>query len=150
MFRIIANFLFGDEDKPLEDIKSVEVEDEEWHVVSHQEAVADEHQKAALLEHQPKSAVFDSSNVQDADNSVISSETLDQTKEKITNQAFPGVSLPKVVAHVTEAACMQRAKAWGDRHNSSRKAVQRQNRLQHRVQQQALHLHQPVHRNMYH
>ncbi|XP_055077848.1 tumor protein p53-inducible nuclear protein 2 [Periophthalmus magnuspinnatus] len=150
MFRIITNLLFGKNDKPIEDISSMEMEDEEWHVVNHQEAVTDEHQKGALLDHQPKPPVCGSTVLQDAENSVISSETQDQTKGKITYQAIPGVDLPKVIPHVAQSACVQRAKAWADRHSSARKAVQRQNRLRHRVQQQVLHLHQPGPRNLCH
>ncbi|KAK7907466.1 hypothetical protein WMY93_016078 [Mugilogobius chulae] len=145
MFRIIANLLFGEEERPIQDIRSVE-EEEEWHVVSHQEAVADEHQKAALLDHQPSSAVVGS---QDAENSVISSETQDQDM-KNTHQAFPSVlCLPKAVSQATQAAYMQKAKAWADRHRSSGKAVQRQNRIRHSIQQQAFCLHQPSHRNLH-
>lgn len=142
--------LFGEEDKPKDDAGSGEVEDEEWHVVSHQDAVADEHQEGALLDYHPNSAVRDGSTIsqQDADVSATSADTQDRNTNN-AHEAVHGILCPpKGLASLS--ACVQKEKAWAQRHSSSRNAIQRQNRVRQGIQQQAFHLHQPGLRNLCH
>lgn len=131
---------------------SVEAADEEWHVVSHEDAVAEEHQEGALLDYQPNLAVDDSSTIsqQDADSSVLSPDTQDPNKNH-AHEAVHGILYqPKGLAHVPLCACVQKAKAWAQRRASSRNAIQRQNRIRQGVQHQAFHLQQPGHRSLCH
>ncbi|CAL1608678.1 unnamed protein product [Knipowitschia caucasica] len=150
MFRLISNLLFGAEDKAVEDIRPMEVEDEEWHVVSHQEAVAEEHHKAAVIDHETNTAVLGSTCSQLLENSAISSETQDQ-KKKSAAEALPAVlSLSKAVGPGTPCVCVHKAKDWVPRHGLSRRAMQRQNRIRQGVHPQSFHLQQPGQRSLYH
>lgn len=152
MFRIITNLFFGEQEKSTEDTGHVGAEDEEWHVVDHQDAVADDQQEEALLDNHSTSAVRDDSTIsqQDADINVNPPETQDHNK----NSAFEAVDSilfqTKGVAHAPLCACVQKAKAWAQRHSSSRNTIQRKNRIRQGIHKQAFHLHQPNHRNLCH
>lgn len=151
MFKIITNLLFGEEEVPKEVTGSVEVEDEEWHVVSHQDAVAEEHQEGAMLDNHPNVAVQDSPiSQQDGDSSVMSPETQAPNNNHAYGAVHGVLCPPKGLAHAPLSACVQKAKAWAQRHSTSRNAIQRQNRLRQGIQQQAFPLHQPGHRNLCH
>lgn len=128
----------------------VEAEDEEWHVVCHQDAVADEHQEGALLDHHPDTTVQGSPlSLQDG-NSVTAPETQDQNKTNANASVQRILFESKALAHAPLSICVQRAKALAQRHSTSRNAIQRQNRIRQGIQQQAFHLHQPGHRNLCH
>lgn len=151
MFRIITNLLFGVEDKPTENVQSAEVVEEEWHVVTHQDAVVAEDQDVALLDQVPNSAVPGATvSQQEANASEMPPETPVQ-RSNATSGAVPGaLHQPKALAEAAQCTCVQKAKAWAERHSFSRNSIQRQNRIRHGIQHQAFHLHQPGHRNLSH
>lgn len=151
MFRIITNLLFGEEDKPTEDISSTEADDEEWHVVSHQDAVADEHQEGALLDQNPTSSVQSAPlEQQDAVISGSSTETLDQKKNSAFEAVHGILCQAKDVTQASLSACVQKEKTFAQRHSTSRNAIHRLNRTRQGAQHQVFHLHQPSQRNLCH
>uniref|UniRef100_A0A3Q3N3S9 Uncharacterized protein n=1 Tax=Mastacembelus armatus TaxID=205130 RepID=A0A3Q3N3S9_9TELE len=146
MFKTITRMLFGAEEETLEVIKSGEVVEEGWLVVTHQ-GRSDRHNSFWVLAHQVINTyshfpVFLSSML-DPEPAVQSSST--------TGRAISGY-LPqaKAVAEVTQLTYIQKAKAWADRHHMSRKGIQRQNHVRYGVQQHSFHLQQPGHRNLSH
>lgn len=151
MFKIITSLLFGEEEVPKreQETSSVEAEDEEWHVVSHQDAVADDHQEGVMLDSHPNLAAQDAPiSQQEGDSSVASPETPSNNR---ANEAVHALLCPpKGLAHAPLSACVQKAKAWAQRHSTSRNSIQRQNRLRQGIQQHAFPLHQPGHRNLCH
>ncbi len=60
------------------------------------------------------------------------------------------VSQPKALVEVMQLTCVQKAKAWTDRHHMTRNAIQRQNRVRQGVQHHSFHLQQPGHRHLSH
>lgn len=146
MFRIITSLLFGKEE-PAEGICSAEGDEEEWHVVSHQDAVGDEHLEGALIDHHSDSAVEASPvSQQEAATSVTSLES--QNKSEADHGI---VDQPPALGHLSlSSACVQKEKAFAQRHSTSRNAFQRQNRIREGFQQQTFHLQQPGRRSLCH
>ncbi|XP_040890351.1 tumor protein p53-inducible nuclear protein 2 [Toxotes jaculatrix] len=152
MFKTITRLLFGREEETPEEAKSGEVVEEGWLVVSHQETSSAENQDAELTDTQPLNSAPHGETVanMETDTSVLDPEPTVQSSSA-TSQAISGsFSQPKVRAEVTQLTCMQKAKAWADRHHMSRNAIQRQNRVRQGVQHHSFNLQQPGHRNLGH
>lgn len=146
MFGIINRLLFGGEDKTPENVKSGEVVDDGWLVVNHQEVMSAEDQKVALSEN--SAAPGDTMSLQETDTSVADPEPVVQSGNTSTPA---GAFCPsKVLPEVTQFSCIQKAKAWADRHHTSRNGIQRQNRVRQGVQQHSFHLQQPGQRSLGH
>ncbi|XP_070706949.1 tumor protein p53-inducible nuclear protein 2 [Pempheris klunzingeri] len=153
MFKTITRLLFGGEEETPEDVKSGEVVEEGWLVVSHQEARSAEGLGAEPTDSQtPNSALHydaaanmetDVSVSNDPDPTVHSSSSSSSSN---TGQAIAAAaSQPKALVELN-----QRAKTWADRHHVTRNAIQRQNRVRQGVQHHSFHLQQPGHRNLCH
>lgn len=151
MFGIINRLLFGGEEKTPEHVKSGEEVDDGWLVVNPQEALSAEEQQVATSDNQPNSEAHgDTVSQQETDPSVSDPEPAVQSGNT-TSQAVAGaLCQPKVVAEVTQLSCIHKAKAWADRHHTSRNGIQRQNRLRQGVQQHSFHLQQPGQRSLGH
>ncbi|KAM9362195.1 tumor protein p53-inducible nuclear protein 2 [Symphorus nematophorus] len=153
MFRTITRLIFGGEEETPEDVKSGEVVDEEWLVVSHQEAGSAENQGAAkLTDIQPSNSALngDAAANMETDTSVVDPEPTDQSSSSTSRAVTGSASQPKAVVEVTPLTCIQKAKTWADRHYMTRNAIQRQNRVRQGVQHHVFHLQQPGHRNLCH
>ncbi|XP_045884682.1 tumor protein p53-inducible nuclear protein 2 [Micropterus dolomieu] len=154
MFKTISRLIFGGEDETPEDVKSVEAVEEGWLVVGHQEAGSAENQGAELIDTQPSNSSLHGDTVanMETDISVLEPEPAVQSSStSTTSRAITGsFSQPKASAEVTQLTCIQKAKAWTDRHHTSRNAIERQNRVRQGVQHHSFHLQQPGHRNLSH
>ncbi|XP_071773572.1 tumor protein p53-inducible nuclear protein 2 [Centroberyx gerrardi] len=159
MLRTIARLLFGGEEETPEDVKSGEVVEEDWLLVSHQEAINEvssaEDQDAELADTRPSNpAVHEDTDANletairmlEREPSVQSSST---TSQVISSSS---VSHAEALAKVTQVTRVQRAQAWVERHHLSRNAIQRQNCARQRSQHHThnTYLHQPGHRNPSH
>ncbi|XP_035858411.1 tumor protein p53-inducible nuclear protein 2 [Sander lucioperca] len=152
MFKTITRLFFGGEEENPDDIKSGEVVEEGWLVVSHQETGSVENQGAELTDTQPPNSALHGDTVanMETDMSVLDQEPTVQSSST-TGRAITGsVSQPKALEEVTQLTCIQKAKAWADPHRMSRNAIQRQNRVRQGVQHHSFHLQQPGHRNISH
>ncbi|XP_034533888.1 tumor protein p53-inducible nuclear protein 2 [Notolabrus celidotus] len=156
MFRTITRLLFGGEEETPQEVKSGEVLEEEWHVVSHQEAVLAENQGPELTETQQTSNSpphGDTVTHLQSDISVLDQETTVQSSSSSdpTSRAIAGSVLhPKALLEVTQLNSIQKAKTWADRHHMTRNAIQRQNRIRQGVHHHSFPLQQPGHRNLSH
>ncbi|XP_035518400.1 tumor protein p53-inducible nuclear protein 2 [Morone saxatilis] len=149
MFKTITRLLFGGEEETPKDVKSGEVVEEGWLVVSHQEA---ESHSAELTDTQPSNSAPHGDTIANMDNdsSVLDPEPTVQSSIATSREITGSVSQPKALLEVTQLACTQKAKAWTDRHHMTRNAIQRQNRVRQGVQHHSFHLQQPGHRNLSH
>lgn len=151
MFGIINRLLFGGEDKTPESVKSGEVVDDGWLVVNPQEVMSAEDQKVAPSEHQPNSAAHgDTVSQQETDTSVADPEPVVQSGNTSTPAGAGTFCQPKVLPEVTQFSCIQKAKAWAERHHTSRNGIQRQNRVRQGIPQHSFHLQQPGQRRLGH
>lgn len=148
MFKTITRLLFGGEEETPKGVKSGEVVEEEWLVVTHQESGSAENQEAELTDPQPLNSAphGDTFANIESDKSDLESEATVQSSGAVS----VSFSQPKVLAEVTQLTCNQKAKAWAERHQISRNSIQRQNRVRQGVQHQSFHLQQPGHRNLGH
>ncbi|XP_050930399.1 tumor protein p53-inducible nuclear protein 2 [Lates calcarifer] len=152
MFKTITRLFFGGEEESPEEIKSGEVVEEGWLVVSHQETNSAENQDAGLTDTQPLNSASHGESVtnMEVDTSVLDPESTVQSSTT-TSQAISGsFSQPKALSEATQLTCIQKAKSLADRHLNSRNAIQRQNRVRQGVQHHSFHLQQPGHRNLSH
>ncbi|GAA6221796.1 tumor protein p53-inducible nuclear protein 2 [Lates japonicus] len=152
MFKTITRLFFGGEEESPEEIKSGEVVEEGWLVVSHQETNSAENQDAGLTDTQPLNSASHGESVtnMEMDTSVLDPESTVQSSTT-TSQAISGsFSQPKALSEATQLTYIQKAKALADRHLKSRNAIQRQNRVRQGVQHHSFHLQQPGHRNLSH
>ncbi|XP_056293879.1 tumor protein p53-inducible nuclear protein 2 [Pseudoliparis swirei] len=153
MFKSITRLLFGVAEEAPGDVKSAEVVEEGWLVVSHQEAGLDENnQGAEQTESQASSSALQGDTLAnvESDISVFDPEPTVQSSSSSGGAIPSSVSQPRAVLEVTQLTCVQKAKAWADPHHMSRNAIQRQNRVRQGVQHQYYHLQQPGHRNLSH
>nr|CBN81018.1 Tumor protein p53-inducible nuclear protein 2 [Dicentrarchus labrax] len=152
MFKTITRLLFGVEEETPEDVKSGEVVEEGWLVVSHQEAGSAESHSAELTDTQPSNSAPHGDTIanMDTDGSVLDPEPTVRSSSATSRAITGSVSQPKALLEVTQLACTQKAKAWTDRHHMTRNAIQRQNRVHQGVQHHSFHLQQPGHRNLSH
>ncbi|KAK2862520.1 hypothetical protein Q5P01_002053 [Channa striata] len=151
MFKTLTRLLFGAQEETPDAFKSGEEVEGGWLVVSHQEAASSENQDSQT---DPKP-----SNSAPHGDTVANIETntreLDPEPEvptsSFTSRAISGSSSqPKNLAEATQSTCIQKSKAWTDRHHTSRNAFQRQNRIRQGVHHQSFYLQQPGHRNLSH
>lgn len=151
MFKTITRLFFGGEEETPEDIKSGEAVEDEWLVVSHQEAGSAENQAAELNDTQPSNSALhvDTAANMEADISELDPEPADQSSSATSRTITSFVSRPKALVEVTQLTCIQKAKTWADRHHITRNAIQRQNRVR-QVQHHSFHLQQPGHRSLSH
>lgn len=150
MLRTITRLLFGREEETPEDVKSGEVVEEGWHVVTHQEAGSAENHDPLLTDSQP-SVPRGNTNMEtdcavDADPTVQSRSTTTTATQSMSSS----FSKPKAVAEITQLTCVQKAKVSAERHHVSRNAIQRQNRVRQGVQHHSYHLQQPGYRSLSH
>ncbi|XP_059184357.1 tumor protein p53-inducible nuclear protein 2 [Centropristis striata] len=152
MFKTITRLFFGGEEETPEDVKSGEVVEEGWLVVSHQEAGSAENQGAELNDTQPSHSAphGDTATNMKTDNSVLDVEPIVQSSSSDSQAITGSVPLPKALVEVTQLTCIQKAKARADPHHMSRNAIQRQNRVRQGIQHHSFHLQQPGHRNLSH
>ncbi|XP_040926885.1 tumor protein p53-inducible nuclear protein 2 [Betta splendens] len=141
MFRTLSRLLFGGEEETPE---AVDVVEEGWLVVSHQEAGTTENQDLPPDSQQADSAPHGDT-VANIETSVSDPEATVQT-----SPASASFSQPKALTEAMQSACIQKAKALADRHHVSRNAIQRLNRVRQGVQHPSFHLQQPGHRNLSH
>ncbi|XP_054473608.1 tumor protein p53-inducible nuclear protein 2 [Anoplopoma fimbria] len=150
MFKTITRLLFGGEEEATEDVKSGEVLEEGWLVVSRQEADSAENQGAELTDTPSSNSDLQGDTVANVEND-ISVLDPEPTVESSSSRAITGsVSQPKAVLEVTQLTCSQKAKARADPHHMSRNAIQRQNRVRQGLQHHSFHLQQPGQRNLSH
>ncbi|KAI3369521.1 hypothetical protein L3Q82_007731 [Scortum barcoo] len=125
MFKTITRLLFGGDEKTPEDVKSGDVVEEGWLVVSHQEA---ENQDAELTDNKPSNSALrgDTAANMETDNrftylpvfpfSVLDPEPKAQSSSSSNNAsraiASYYISQPKALDEVTQLICIQKAKAW--------------------------------------
>lgn len=149
MFKSITRLLFGGAEEAPEDVKSAEVVEEGWLVVSHQEAGSAENQGAERTDTQSSNPALQGDTVvnMESDISVLDPEPTVQSSSRAITGSVPQ---PQAVLEVTQLTCVQKAKAWADPHHMSRNAIQRQNRVRQGVQHHSFHLQQPGHRNLSH
>ncbi|KAM3621084.1 uncharacterized protein V6R79_005840 [Siganus canaliculatus] len=151
MFQTITRLFFGGEEIA-EEVKSGEVVEEEWLVVSHQEVGSLENQGGERDDTQPSSSGLQgvtAANMETAQSlvdPVPKDPSSSTTSEVITASNFH----PKALLEGTPLTWAQKAKTWADRHHMTRNAIQRQNRVRQGVQHQPFHLQQPGHRNLCH
>ncbi|KAG7229658.1 hypothetical protein INR49_012702 [Caranx melampygus] len=153
MFKTITRLLFGGEEETPKGVKSGEVVEEEWLVVTHQETSSAENQDAELPDPQPlnSSPHGDTFANTESDKSELDSKaTVQSSSSSSSGVVSVSFSQPKVLAEVTQLTCNQKAKALAERHQMSRNSMQRQNRVRQVVQYQSFHLQQPGHRNLCH
>ncbi|KAA8593474.1 hypothetical protein FQN60_009590 [Etheostoma spectabile] len=152
MFKTISRLFFGGEEETCDDVKSGEVVEEGWLVVSHQEPSSAENQGAALTDTQPPTSALHGAPVanMETDMSVLDQEPTVQSSCATSRAITGSVSQPKALEEVTQLTCIQKAKAWADPHQMSRNAIQRQNRVRQGVQHHSFHLQQPGQRNISH
>ncbi|XP_033181884.1 tumor protein p53-inducible nuclear protein 2 [Anabas testudineus] len=152
MFRTLSRLLFGGEEETPEVVKSSgEVLEEGWLVVSHQEAGTAENQESQA-DTQPSNLETHGDTVasMETDTSALEPELTVHTSSTTSPAISGSFSQPKALAEVTQSTCIQKAKAWVDRHHMSRNTIQRQNRVRQGVQHHSFHLQQPGHRNLSH
>ncbi|XP_034440579.1 tumor protein p53-inducible nuclear protein 2 [Hippoglossus hippoglossus] len=151
MFRTITRLFFGGEEETPKEVKSGEVVEEGWLVVNHHETRSAENQDAELTDSQPVNSPphGDTVTKMETDTSVSDTEPTVQSSSSsgVVSGSF---SQSKVLAEVTQLTCVQKAKAWTERHHMSRNAIQRQNRVHQGVQHHSFNLQQPGHRNLSH
>ncbi|XP_041817269.1 tumor protein p53-inducible nuclear protein 2 [Chelmon rostratus] len=152
MFKTITRLFFGGEEETPEDVKSGEAVEDEWLVVSHQEAGSAENQAAELTDTQPSNSALHGDTVanMETDNSVLDPEPADQGSSATSRAIAGSVSRPKALVEVAQLTCIQKANTWVDRHHMTRNAIQRQNRVRQGVQHHSFHLQQPGHRSLSH
>ncbi|XP_071350811.1 tumor protein p53-inducible nuclear protein 2 [Trachinotus anak] len=152
MFKTITRLLFGGKEETTEEVKSGEVVEEGWLVVSHQETSSAENQDAELTDAQPLNSAPHGDTVanMETDASLLDPELTVESSSTTSGATFASFSQPKALSEVTQLTCNQKAKAWADRHHMSRNAIQRQNRARQGVQHHSFHLQQPGHRNLSH
>ncbi|XP_073325118.1 tumor protein p53-inducible nuclear protein 2 [Pagrus major] len=152
MFKTISRLLFGGEEETPEDVKSGEEVEEEWLVVSHQEAVSAENQDAKLTDTELSNSAPHGDTVAtvETDISLLDPEPTDQSSSSPSRAITGSSSQPKALLEATKITCTQKAKTWADRQHMTRNAIQRQNRVRQGVQQHSFHLQQPGHRNICH
>ncbi|RVE72850.1 hypothetical protein OJAV_G00041950 [Oryzias javanicus] len=134
MFRTIARLLFGDQEES-EDGKSEEVKEEDWLVITHQEAA--EIQDALTPD------------IQESTSTLLQDPPPNTEPDRVSDaaagdcRAVSALLLqPKALVELTQLTCLQKAKA--DRPRVSRNTIQRQNRIRQRVRPASFHLQQPV------
>ncbi|XP_068451006.1 tumor protein p53-inducible nuclear protein 2 [Clinocottus analis] len=149
MFKSITRLLFGGAEETPGDVKSAEVVEEGWLVVSHQEADSAENQEAERTDTQSSNSGLQGATVANME-SDISVSGPEPTVQSSSRAILGSVSQTQAVLEVTQLTCAQKAKAWADPHHMSRNAIQRQNRVRQGVQHQSFHLQQPGHRNLSH
>lgn len=155
MFRTITRLLFGGEEETPQEVKSGEVSEEEWLVVSHQEAISAENQGPEQTENEQTSKFpphGDTAAHMKTDISVLDQETtVQRSNNSAPSEAVTGsVFHPKAMLEVTQLTSIQKAKAWTDRHYMTRNAIQRQNRIRQGVHHHSFPLQQPGHRHLSH
>ncbi|XP_069007742.1 tumor protein p53-inducible nuclear protein 2 [Embiotoca jacksoni] len=152
MFRTISRLFFGGEEEAPEDVKSGEVVEEGWLVVTHQEAGSAETQDTLLNGTKPSQSTLLANAVANMETDCVSgAEPTVQSTGIVPSQATSGSFFqPKALAQMTQLTCIQKEKAWADRHHVSRNALQRQNRFHQGVQQHSFNLQQPGHRSLSH
>ncbi|KAM9860368.1 uncharacterized protein ACBR49_018430 [Aulostomus maculatus] len=155
MFRTITRLLFGgEEESPDDQLKSGEVLEEGWLVVSHQEADSAE-LKTAEEPTQPSYFALNAETVPklDPDTRAVDPDIAGPSSSRTTNNSqtiSALVSQPKALEEVTQVTCIQKAKFWTNRHYTSRNAIERQNRTRQGVVHPTFHLQQPGHRSISH
>ncbi|XP_069368010.1 tumor protein p53-inducible nuclear protein 2 [Paralichthys olivaceus] len=151
MFRTITRLFFGGEEETPEEVKSGEVVEEGWLVVNHHETSSVENQDAELTDSQPLNSAPHGDTVTKMETDTSASDTEPTVQSSSSSGVVSGsFSQPKVLAEVTQFTCIQKAKAWTERHHMSRNAIQRQNRVRQGVQHHSFNLQQPGHRNPSH
>ncbi|KAL6111461.1 uncharacterized protein ACO6RY_08437 [Pungitius sinensis] len=154
MFKTITRLLFGGQEEAPEDVKSGEVVEEGWLVVSHPESGSAENQCTKPTDTQSSNSDLHGAMVanMESDVSVLDPEhTVESSSSSNSSQTITGsVCHPKAVLEVTQLTSIQKAKTWADPHHMSRNAIQRQNRARQGVQHQSFHLQQPGQRNLSH
>ncbi|KAM8756651.1 tumor protein p53-inducible nuclear protein 2 isoform 1-T3 [Acanthopagrus schlegelii] len=152
MFKTISRLLFGGEEETPETVKSGEEVEEEWLVVSHQEAGSAENQDAKLTDIQPSNSTPHGDTVAAvaADISGLDPEPVVESSSSPSRAISGSSSQPKALLEVTKITSTQKAKTWADRQHMTRNAIQRQNRVRQGVQHQSFPLQQPGHRNLCH
>ncbi|KAG7493390.1 hypothetical protein JOB18_007751 [Solea senegalensis] len=151
MFRTINRLLFGGEEENPKEVKSEDVVDEGWLVVSHQETITAENQDAELSDSRPLDTAHRTDTVADMETDTSLSDAERTVPSSSTSGAVTiSLSHPKVLAEVIQSACIQKATAWVDRHHVSHSSMKRQNRVRQGVQQRSFHLQQPGLRSLSH
>ncbi|XP_041639505.1 tumor protein p53-inducible nuclear protein 2 [Cheilinus undulatus] len=157
MFKTISRLLFGGEEEIPQEIKSGEVLEEGWLVVSHQEAVSAENQCAELAEtHQTSDSALHGDVVTNITPDICMSDpepTVQSSSTTTSSSSRPipsSVFQPKALLDVSQLSSIQKAKAWADRHQTTRNAIQRQNRVRQGIHHHSFPLQQPGHRNLSH
>ncbi|XP_062252019.1 tumor protein p53-inducible nuclear protein 2 [Platichthys flesus] len=150
MFRTITRLFFGGEEETPKEVKSGEVLEEGWLVVNHHETSSAENQDAELTESLPEISPPHGDTVTKMETDTSVSDTEPTAQSSSSGDVSGSFSQPKVLAEVAQVTCVQKAKAWTERHHMSRNAIQRQNRVHQGVQHHSFNLQQPGHRNLSH
>ncbi|KAF3689503.1 hypothetical protein EXN66_Car005175 [Channa argus] len=151
MFKTLTRLLFGGQEETPEVFKSGEEVDEGWLVVSHKEATSAENQDIQADSKPSNSAPHgDTVANRETNTKELAPEPEVQTSTTTSRAISGSSSQPKPLAKVTQSACIQKAKAWADRHHMSRNSIQRKNRIRQGVHPHSFYLQQPGHRNLSH
>ncbi|KAM4612920.1 uncharacterized protein ACJ7VT_011136 [Polymixia lowei] len=165
MFTAITHWFFGGEDETPKDLKSGEVVEEGWLLVSCQEAVnkvsSVEDQNAELANTAVHSCPSNPTVTEETDDNletqrrVLESEPSVQTSTTTSRLLQSSVSQVGALAKVTQVGRVQKAQAWVDRHHLARSCIQRQNYVHQRTKCHSSHthntyLHQPGRRDFSH
>lgn len=156
MFKTIARLIFGgeEEQQATEDVKSrkEEAEDEEWLVVSHDEAVSAENNGLEKTDAQTSASPLHVDAVvnMETEVSAFDPEPQNQTGSPSGRAAAASVSQLKALAQAVPLSFVPKGRSWVERHHTARNAIQRQNRVRQGVQHNVFHLQQPGLRNLCH
>ncbi|XP_072772696.1 tumor protein p53-inducible nuclear protein 2 [Nerophis lumbriciformis] len=152
MFKKLAHLLFGGQQENSEDVKSEEVVEEEWLVVSHQEEASAGPQTletpTTLSHPAPDTATITQVDTDASTLDPESERSTDQSKETDSKSGVIAALLspPKALQELTKL----KKSSMSSHHHMSRNVVQRHNRVRQGFQNHSFPLQQPGHRTLSH